>query len=192
MSYRFDVRSKKQFAKDIKQSHVHEAEIAIRLCIAIHARTKKWPSLVPTGIDSTGEFIEKDSKVTSHPDFSIDGKLVEITRADVVCNRNFHQKLGKVSKAISNQYDLVFVNGYLVDKQPNYIWLTPDILQEFTTKATTKYGTVLHPGGKGAGPIHKTAYRYDVFWFKDLWRPLPVLIDNIPEEYKKIIEATKV
>jgi hypothetical protein len=192
MSYRFDYRSKNQFAKDIKQSSQCEAEIAVRLCIAIHAKTKQWPQLIPTGVDATGEFIAKESKITSFPDYSIDGKLTEIIRADVVCKRSFHQKVNKVTKAISEGYDTIFVNGFREEKQPKYIWFTPEMLEEFTQRAISKHGTVLHPGGKGVGALGKTAYRYDCFWFEKIWRPLPVLIDNVPDEYKKIINAAKV
>lgn len=189
-NYRFDVRSKKQFAKDIKSSHIKEADIAVRLCLTIHSKTGEWPTLVPNGTDSTGEFIEKNAQVSSEPDFKIGDRIVEITRSDVFCNRTFHQKENKIIKCLKDKHDIVFVNGYL-DKQPYYLWLDSDQVEQFTIKATAKYGSVLHPGAGKTGAIAKAAFRYDVFWFQDLWKPLPALISNIPKEYKDILACSK-
>lgn len=191
--YRFDVRSEKQFKKDIKHSHKLEAEIAVRLCIAMHAKNKEWPKLIPTGVDNTGEFIENTSDITLMPDFQIGEFSVEIIRSDVVCNRIFHQKINKVKKALEQGYHTVFVNGYKQEKQPNFLWLDPDSLRNFTNKAIAKYGEVPHPGAGKVGFIGKKAYRYDIYWFKDLWRPLPVLIKkDLPKNYTEILKAIKV
>jgi hypothetical protein len=192
MSYRFDVRSKQQFKKDIKLCHKIEVEIAARLCIKVHAITGQWPELVPTGSDMTGAFIPKEGKVTSDPDFKINDQLVEITHSGTVCNKYFHQKVSKIDRAIREGHVLIFVNGFKVDKQPKYVWLEADTIEHFTQKAISKYGVVPHPGAGKTGPINKDAYRYDIYWFKDLWQPLPALIKNLPEQYKNILKAAKV
>jgi hypothetical protein len=189
-SYRFDVRSKEGFARDIKTSHIAEAEIAVRLCIAVHSKTKEWPELIPNGVDFTGEFIEKNHKITSDADFKIGPRSVEITRADVVCKRYFHIKESKVNRMLERGDDFVFVNGYKAEKQPQYIWLTPEEINEFTIKANTKYGKVLHPGS-GRIVLNKAAYRYDLYWFKNLWKSLPVLFKGMPSKYLEILDQLK-
>ncbi len=189
--YRFDNRSKARFKKDLKNNHVKEAYIAVRLCIAEHSKTKEWPKLTPNGIDFTGEFIENIKEVTASPDFIIGDKTVEITRSDVVCNRSFHAKCNKIIKCLKEGHDLVFVNGYDAEKQPNYIRLTPKEIEKFTIKATSKYGEMRHPGGGKMGLTCKPAYRYDVFWFEDLWKPLPAIIKDLPKEYLEILESVK-
>ena len=190
--YRFDYRTESQFKKDIKTSHDKEAKIAVRLCISCHAKTKIWPTLKPAGIDASGEFIENAREVTAEPDFRIGDRLVEITRSDVFCNRTFHQKSYKIVRALKNGSDLVFVNGYDVVKQPNYIWLTSKELEPFVARSLSKYGEVVHPGGGGKRWTNKPAYRFDVFWFQDLWKPLPCICRNLPQEYYAIINLPKV
>lgn len=190
--YRFDVRSKGKFKKDIKASHQKEAIIAVRLCITKHSKTGEWPKLEPAGVDMTGAFIDNIKDVTADPDFKIDDKLVEITRSDVMCERTFHQKCHKIIRCLKDNTELVFVNGYEAQKQPKYIWLTGKDLEPFVTKSLSKYGEVKHPGGGKVGLINKPAYRFDVYWFEDLWKPLPALCKGIPEEYKEILEASKV
>lgn len=190
--YRFDARSSSQFKQDIKTSHHKEAKIAVRLCIALHSASKQWPNLAPAGVDMTGDFIEKAHEVTSEPDFLIDGKLVEITRSDVVCNRTFHQKSNKIIRCLKDNSDLVFVNGFEAFNQPKYIWLTAKDLEPFVTRSLTKYGEVQHPGNRGIRSTGKAAYRFDVYWFEDLWKPLPALIKDIPKDYKDVLNLAKV
>lgn len=188
-NYRFDVRSKQQFIKDIKSSHICEAEIAVRLCILYHKSTNKWPKLEPHGSDMSGNFIVSETDVSHSPDFIIDSQLVEITRADVICNRNFHEKESKIHHCLTNQYDLVFVNGFKAVKTPNFIRLTYKEVEKFTEMAKEKYGNVLHPGAKNTGPINKAAYRYDIEWFNDLWQVLPIITSDIPNSYKRFLKS---
>lgn len=190
--YRFDQRSDKQFKQDIKLSHSKEAKIAVRLCIALHSLTKKWPTLKPAGVDMTGEFIEKAHQVTSEPDFLINDRLVEITRSDVLCNRSFHQKSNKIIRCLKDNGDLVFVNGFEATNQPKYIWLSAKELEPFVTRSLTKYGEVQHPGNRGIRSTGKPAYRFDVYWFEELWKPLPALIKDIPKDYKDVLNLAKV
>lgn len=188
-NYRFDNRTQQQFQKDIKKSHKYEAEIAVRLGI-FHFQAKKfWPVIKATGVDSTGEFIKNNNEVHGYPDFEIDGQPVEITRSDIICKSSFHQKCNKIEKAIENKYHLVFVNGFTKELEPNFIYLSDELIKEYTIKAESKYGKVLHPGANGT--TGKAAYRYDLFWFKDIFNKLPKLNDyKIPKEYKCILDST--
>jgi hypothetical protein len=191
-NYRFDDRDLNTFKKDIKSSHVKEADIAVRICIDIYNKTKKWPSLEPTGTDMTGEYVSNQRNISYTPDFRINDIFTEITRSDVDCKRYFHQKSGKIDKYIVNKNTLVFVNNYLSD--PKYIWLDTKQIEEFTQRAKSKYGSVLHPGSGHNKATNKSAYRYDIYWFDEqkLWQPLPKLIKSIPESYKVILNMVKV
>src|SRR5688572_27214458 len=173
MDQRFDVRSPAAFKIDIKRNHEKEALIAVRLCIAVHSKTKEWPLLAPAGVDTTGEFIDSIQDVDARPDFIIGDRFVEITRSDKLCQRSFHQKCHKVEQCVAGNNDIVFVNGFDEVKQPKFVWFTPERMAEFLIRSKTKYGKVKHPGGGKVGLIDKPAYRFDVYWFEDLWCQLP-------------------
>ena len=190
MSHRYDVRTKDQFAKEIKDYHIKEAEIAVRLGIAVHAKTGKWPEIKANGVDSTGALIESDQAVTCDPDYLIGDRLVEITHSKYVLNKTFHEKQNKIKKMLANGTDMVFVNG-LSEKQPNCIWLSAEQWEPFIQRSMTKYGIVPMLGGGKVGFLNKNAYRFDIYWFKDLFRPLPVLISSIPNEYKELLKSVK-
>jgi hypothetical protein len=189
--YRIDNRTLGEFKKNIKDSHVAEAEIAIRICIKIHHATGKWPELFPTGSDFTGTFIQSSNNVDHTPDFSINGVLTEVTRSDVQCKRVFHEKTTKVDKCINNDWDLVFVNGFKTFKQPQFLLLGPQELEEYTIRSKTKYSNILHPSANGT--LNKEAYRYDIYWFDEdnLWNVLPPLIKSLPKEYVEILEKVR-
>lgn len=190
--HRFDVRSKAQFKRDMKFNHSCEAEIAVRLAIFEKHKSGEWPALVPNGADFSGKFIEKAHLVTTDADFKIGKKLVEITRADVYCSRSFHIKCGKVKRCINESFDFVFVNGFMLEKEPKFIRLSPKLMEKFTTLSVDKYGEVLFIGRGKVGAIDKAAYRYDVDWFKGLWKPLPVMTKDIPKEYSDILNLAGV
>lgn len=44
---RFDNRTSKQFQKDIKKSHITEAEIALRIAYETFLQKGYWPNLTP-------------------------------------------------------------------------------------------------------------------------------------------------
>ncbi len=188
-NYRLDSRTESEFKKDIKNCHIKEAEIAVRLCIAkkIDNGLKEWPTLKPNGCDFTGQFIKDTKKVNIDPDFDIDGTLVEITQSDKVCNRYFHEKVTKISNCLKENHYLVFVNGISSEEEPQYLLLSPKELEFYTVLATKKYGEVKHPGTG-----NKPGFRYEIDWFQDLWRSLPKITGKIPEEYLKILNLKKV
>jgi hypothetical protein len=190
MSYRFDNRSKSEFKKDIKNSHIAEAQIAVRICLAHYIATGVWLDLKPNGIDMTGQYKET---VTSDPDFIIGKKVTEITRADTLCDKFFHWKVNKIKRAIKDEVYTVFVNGFRVQKEPKFIMISAKILAEKTKLAIEKYGETKHPGSGGNGFVNKASYRYDLDWFKGHWRMLPILTKDIeiPEEYRKIINNAR-
>lgn len=183
MDYRRDNRTKKQFALDIKKSCQSETEIAVRLCILRYNKDKRWPILLPTGINMDGKVLKK---ADSTPDFMIDGKFIEVARSDKVCqNKYFHIKTHKVHKAIDEQFDIVFVNGLKEEKEPFFATMTPEILTKLVVLSKEKYGVVKHPGFGNSGIINKPAYRFDMKWLE--WLVLPKFRKDIPADYKLII-----
>jgi hypothetical protein len=188
-SYRFDIRSKEQFTKDIKDNSIKEAEIAIRLGIFLFNENKKWPTIEPNGIDYSGKFIENSKDVKGDPDYTIDGTPVEITRSDVICKSVFHQKKSKIDRCIKNKDTLVFVNGFRDAEEPMFLFLRAEFWQSFSDMASETYGKVSHPAAGTNFFINKTSYRYNIEWFKDLWRPLPKIVADIPKRYKAILKA---
>jgi hypothetical protein len=190
MTHRFDVRSKAEFAKEIKEYHKKEAEIAVRLAISVHAKTGEWPDIKPNGIDSSGSLIESDQMVTADPDYIIGDRTVEITHSKYVLGRTFHEKQNKIKKMQVEQTDMVFVNG-LSEKQPTFLWLNAEEWEPFIQRSLTKYGIVPMLGGGKVGFLNKNAYRFDIYWFKDLFKPLPVLISSVPDAYKEILNNAR-
>lgn len=181
-----DNRTKEQFAHDIKTSHFKELEIAIRIAIWKKQKTGRWPHITPNGHDTTGK-VEKKNKVSLEPDFIIGNKKYEITRSSSVCQRYFHQKVGKVKKCIDEDVIMVFVNG-LDEKEPNFTLLDKDSLQILNVLSIDKYGgPVMMPSSRG-GAVGKNALRYDVKWIGE-WHKLPNLTKSIPQEYKDLLKS---
>lgn len=186
---RFDVRTQKQFKKDIKEAHQAELEIAIRMSIDIYNKTNKWPVIEPLGTDFTGSFVKDLKGVSITPDFKIDGFKYEITKSKNVCKSVFHEKQDKVQKAIDEMGIIVFVNGFEQLDEPQYCCLGYDELKLLNEKSINKYkGTTMQMVG-GNRFINRAVYRYDISWIKDYCKPLPILdLTKIPQEYKNLME----
>lgn len=181
-NYRFDSRTKDEFKSEIKRNSFNEAVIALRLGCWIFNKTTEWPDITPTGTDYTGDFIESTKKVNISPDFTIGNDTVEITRSDMILKKTFHQKSPKVINCIKNGGILVYVNGFCVENEPDFLWLDRNALERFTSKALEKYDTVAHPYANGGG-MGKEAYRYDIEWFNGMWEKLPSLNKDLPDKY---------
>lgn len=181
-NYRFDRRSKTQFKKDIKTSHLKEADIAVRIGILEYQKTKEWPIIQANGCDFTGSFIAKSSDINIDPDFIIGEIPTEITRSDFLCKEKFHEKVNKVINCIKNKVDLVFVNGIVQNKCPEFVVIKPNQLEKLTDKSIKTYGEISH-----FATGSKMCYRYDIGWITN-WQILPSLKGiKLPEEYKKIL-----
>lgn len=177
--YRYDSRTEQQFRKDIKSSHKKEALIAVRLCIYKYNKTKIWPTLIPNGVDISGKFIKNIKKVVSDADFKIGSELIEITRSDGKCEKYFHEKINKVKKSIENNASIVFVNGYDVKSEPDFIILDALDLEALLDDSKVHY------------MFGKPMYRYQIEWFDGEWRQLPKLTKEAQERYKDILDAVK-
>lgn len=179
-----DSRTLDEFKEDIYYGHQKELEIAIKICIDKHNKTNIWPKLKPTGTNFTGEFVD-GNHVSNDPDFFIEPHMVEITHSRVWCGRYFHQKIDKIKKCIKNKYYLVFANGIETDT-PKYLYLSPYYLKIYTDLSILTYGEVIHPS-RNKGWTNKPAYRYNIDWFKKLWKELPKTTDSLPKSYQKLI-----
>lgn len=183
-TYRYDNRDENQFKKDIKENHTTELDIAVRLCIYQYNLSGKYPTLTPTGIDFKGDLIKDSNKVGGKPDFKIGKTFVEITHADTLCKRYFHMKIPKVDRCSKGEYKIIFVNAYKSDK-PVFVILSENNIDGLAKKSRKKYGEVSHPG-RISGVVPKKALRFDIGWF-DNWAILPDVTDDIPKEYRKIL-----
>lgn len=188
MKSSFDIRSKKQFKKDIKEHSKSELLIAIRICQDIYNKTGSWPDLIPIGTDFTGKFISDRKKVKIDPDFAINGFKYEITKSANLCKKFFHEKEDKVKKALDEGNVIVYVNGYEAFDEPNYCCLGYNSLKILTEKSIKEFGGTVEQIFKGI-PIGKKVYRYKTDWIKDISKPLPPInLKKIPQEYKKLIK----
>lgn len=189
MTYRLDHRSEKQFKKDIHVCHKAEAEIAVRIGLYFKQQLDRWPIIIPNGVDVTGGYISNGRKVSADQDFIIEGSLVEITHSKHTLRSSFHQKCNKVKKAIKDNSQLVFVNGFVDNDRPKFVIMTRELIEMATALAIAKYGITMHPGVAGRA-IPKDCYRYDIALFDGLWHELPVLTNKIPKAYKNILNST--
>ena len=190
MSYRFDKRTKEEYSKDILSAHSIEAEIAVRLCAFYFERDGVWPSLIPMGSDFTGKVIG-DSEVSADADFLIDYVPVEITSSQNHCRSNFHQKQGKIEKAIKEKFHIVFADG-VKTQSTRFVSLSPEKIKSFTNMSKEKFGTdVPMPGRGGSGWLKKRAYRYNLSWFNGMWEKLPPTPKDLPESYQNILNCIK-
>ena len=192
-SYLLDNRSLAEFKKDIKSGHQTEAEIAVRLCITIKGETDKWPTLVPFGIDFAGDFVKNvNFDKVNKQDYLINNQKIEITHSNFLVKRYFHQKVGKILKAIEDKSILIFVNGYKEHSIPEYLWLNNIEIQKYTDLAMKKFGKVGMPSRTGV-IANKLAFRYDTQWFDGMWQQLPeipksaISDEKIPKEYIKLL-----
>jgi hypothetical protein len=192
MAYRTDRRSEKQFIEDIKLAHVIELDIAIRICAFEFLKKDKWPHLIAAGMDVSGTFIKDSSSIKNDPDFLIDNEFVDITRSNPFCRKHFHQKKGKVNRAIRDRHNIVFCNGYKKLDPPRFVFITPEVLDLVSTMSEMKYGIVGHPDQNGF-ELRKQSYRYDTNWFDGMWHDLPPALDEekLPTEYQQLIGLFK-
>lgn len=110
MTNRFDYRSAQEFKKDIKNMHITEADIALRICLDLKNQCGKWPDIVPNGTDFKGDFKKQASL---EADYIINNTHTEITHSSPLCKVNFHWKVPKVNFSIKNNVSLVFVNRHI-------------------------------------------------------------------------------
>ncbi|TXT66085.1 MAG: hypothetical protein BAJALOKI3v1_50085 [Promethearchaeota archaeon] len=182
---RFDYRSKSAFKKDIKQSSIEEAEIAIRIAVDISERLGFWTDIIPFGTDYTGEFKKDVNHVNLEPDYIICGVPIEITRSKNICHTYFHEKVAKTNFCIKNNYEMCFVNGFKLDN-PKYIMINSEQLKTFTQLALLTYGKIKHYHSGS-----KPCYKYNIKWFDGLWRDLPPIPNDIPKNYRSILKDVK-
>lgn len=182
--HRFDNRTKQEFANDIKEYHIVEAQIAIRIGVHIKQTKGYWPTIVPNGIDYTGKLIKSTKDVDIRPDYIIDNALCEITHSTYFVKQYFHQKCGKIKAAIKNKHSIVFVNGFACEK-PIFIMMDHKFLELATLLAYNEYGITGLPTKNGM--VKKDCFRYKLEWFSGMWQQLPAT-NNIPKLYKQILK----
>lgn len=111
-SYRFDHRSKEEFAKEIKEYTFEERRLLELWLTLIEKQTGKKPAFKDIGCGNSGELL-KDSEVSSAPDFDVDGYgLIEVKFSKPLIKENFHLKVSQVNQYLKKgNVTILMVNG---------------------------------------------------------------------------------
>lgn len=110
MTNRYDYRNVQEFKKDMKNMHITEADIALRICLDLKNQDGKWPKIIPNGTDFKGNF---KNHASLEADYIINNIHTEITHSGPLCPVHFHWKVPKIKFSIKNNVSLVFVNRYI-------------------------------------------------------------------------------
>lgn len=153
--YRFDNRTKEQFAQEIKDGNRIERKLLERWLPTVGN-----PSYTDTGCGNDGEFLAFED-VNTDPDFHVDGiGSVEVKFARPI-PANFHLKVSQVKQYIEQNAQLLMVLG--AGKEfPKYTLISVDDLQ-FLLDACD------HVVCRQFG--NKKAIRVPAEWIE--WKPLP-------------------
>jgi hypothetical protein len=110
--YRFDRRSKEEFAADIKSSTQTEAVLLNLWLNYVERNTGERPKFRYTGCGpDDGEFLE-DNKVTTHADYEVESVgLVEVKFSKKLLPKFFHLKVRQVESYIKQGATILMVNG---------------------------------------------------------------------------------
>jgi len=130
MNYRFDKRSKEEFAADIKASTQAEA-VLLNLWLNYTERiTGTRPGFRYTGCGpDDGEFLE-NSKVTTHADYEVEGVgLIEVKFSKKLLPKVFHLKVRQVESYIRQGATILMVNGSDTDS-PQFALISAEALRD--------------------------------------------------------------
>lgn len=161
MNYRFDRRSKEEFAADIKSSTQTEAVLLNLWLNYMERTTGQRPTFRHTGCGpDDGEFLE-DKQVTTHADYEVGGiGLLEVKFAKKMLDKVFHLKVRQVDSYLRQGATILMVNGSDTDS-PVFAIISPDTLRDITDTCEVR-------PWQGFG--NKRAYKIPVSRF--IWRPL--------------------
>ena len=144
--YRFDHRTKKEFAEDIKSSTKEELRL---FKLWLKNKTPPGTKFKATGCGSDGEFLSS-AKASSEADFYVDGiGPIEVKFAKPFLDKVFHLKVTNVLSYIKQGASILMFNGSDT-KNTTYTLIPPIILQEI--KDTCK---IVDWQGMGAKPCFR-------------------------------------
>lgn len=153
--YRFDNRSKEQFAAEIKAGNRIERKLLERWLTTIGN-----PAYKDNGCGNDGEYLDFDD-VNTEPDFNVEGVgFVEVKFCRPV-PENFHLKISQIKRYIEQGAQLLMVLG-AGKEYPKYHLISVDDL-DFLLKACD------HVVCRQFG--NKKAIRVPTEWIQ--WEPLP-------------------
>lgn len=161
MNYRFDKRSKEEFAADIKASTKTEAVLLNLWLDYVEKNTGNRLKFRHTGCGSKkGEFLE-DSKVTTHADYEVEGVgLLEIKFSKKLLPKVFHLKVRQVESYLRQGATILMVNGSESDI-PLFTLIDTAALQAITEDCEVR---------PWAGFGNKRSYKIPMS--RCVWRPL--------------------
>lgn len=128
-NYRFDNRSKKQFADDIKNSTRKEKELLNCWLDYLEKRNNKRPGFKYAGCGSDkGEYLDIKN-VSTDADYEVDGYgLIEVKFSKKKLNKVFHLKINQVKSYINQGATILMVDG-ADTKSPYFTLIDADTLK---------------------------------------------------------------
>lgn len=158
--HRFDVRSKDEFRKEIKESTATEQILFERWLTWCELNKGARPKYTVTGCGADGEFLES-SKVTTAADYRVEGLgPVEVKFAKPVLKRDFHLKATQTESYLKQGAYILMFNGSS-DPSTTFTLITPNMLENIVRKCK-----VIPWIGFGGKPSYKISIN------KFIWRRL--------------------
>lgn len=152
-NYRYDFRSKTQFAKDVKEGTLKENRLLKKWLDHIEIATGERPRAKRTRKKGSGGEYLDDKDVVIDADFEVEGYgLVEVKFAKSLITTNFHLKVDQVQKYIALGASVLMVNG-ADTSEPEFAFIRVRRLKELANEAR-----IVHWRGFGG----KKAYRIPI------------------------------
>lgn len=127
--YRFDRRTKEEFARDIAKGHEIETDLLERWLDHLEEKHGERPTVEFTGCGEGGEYLESH-EVNDDADYYVDGYgLVEVKFAKPMLERDFHLKVHQVESYIRQESYVLMVLGVETD-QAKFALITPETLKD--------------------------------------------------------------
>ncbi|MBW3019933.1 hypothetical protein KY334_01440 [Candidatus Woesearchaeota archaeon] len=140
-NYRFDVRTKEEFIKDIDICTSKEQNIVMMFKDFLKKNYGKECIIENNGCNNTGKYLE-DNKVSTKADYVIDGRLVEIKFSNQLIDV-FRFKVDQLRSYVKQKCYILMVNGYETEFckfklfRPNEL---KDLLKNKSPKPFSKWG----------------------------------------------------
>lgn len=131
--YRFDSRSKDQFAADISKCTQEERLLMTLYAAWSEKQTGRKTAFANLGVDNSGDFIEDIKKIGKEADFLLvqmdrPNRKIEI-KFSRKSNNRFHIKEGQLKFYAENDTWLIVFNGIETDDM-TFCVLSPKMMQE--------------------------------------------------------------
>lgn len=133
--YRFDVRDKQQFKKDIADSHKVENKIIKLWLDRLEDSLGKRPAYRGVGCGPDGRYLEAKD-VNSNADYEVDGfGRVEVKFSKPLLTKHFHLKVDQVKSYLDQDASILMINGWNSNR-PEYVFIPAAIMRQMVDELT--------------------------------------------------------